>query len=128
MFWQKKKNKISEDKGKSKLVVVYPWIAWSEEDTKRVRKAAIRIFEKDVVDLGSGDASFVLEMWIDNNEDKNLQMVVPESIAKELIASGALSMDPNEKDLYGRKRYPEIVREIGFSQAALDELNIRFGE
>ena len=48
-------------------------------------------------------------------------MVVPKPVAEGLWAHGGVSMDPGKLDPYGRKRLPEIVKEIGLWQEVIDE-------
>ena len=119
-MWQRKRKEAEE------FVVIYPWVAWSEDDTEKTRRMVRNIFDKDPSHCDGGELSTILEMFQDIHEEKGMVMIIPEAIAEGLMASEGISMDPTAKDMWGRKRYPEILRGIGFSQQVLDELNISF--
>lgn len=119
-MWRRK-NKKAE-----KFVAVYPWVTWTEEDTEKVRKLIKNVFDKEPPELNSNEAGFVLGMLTDIFEEKNMVMVIPQPIAKALNETESISMNPKDQDIFGRKRYPEIVEEIGFTENVIDELRISF--
>ena len=119
MFWRRKKKKADEQ------VVLYPWVAWSDQDTEDARQTIRAVFGKEPPELDSGEASSVLVM-IQSNRDGMAGTLVEGAMAETLMKDEGISMDPEEKDRSGRLRYPEIVREIGFSREVMDELKIGF--
>lgn len=119
MLWGRKRKKPEEK------VVIYPWVAWSEQDTEKARRLIQTVFSKDASQLDGSEASAALEMLQTNREDIS-GMIIPKAMAGVLTRMEGISMDPEEQDLWGRKRYPEIVREIGFSQEVMEELKIGF--
>ncbi len=119
MFWRRKNKKVDEQ------VVLYPWVAWSEQDTEDARETIRAVFEKEPSELDSGEASTVLVM-IQSNREGMAGMFVDGATAEKLMNDEGISMDPDAQDPSGRLRYPEIVREIGFSQEVMDELKIGF--
>ena len=81
------------------------------------------IFDKDPVALDSTEAAFLLETLEAGRDDKTgMFMVVPQPIAESLTHTGGVSMDPEQLDPYGRKRLPEIAKEIGLSQEVIAEM------
>ena len=104
-------------------MTLFPWLPWSETETANARQMIMTIFDKDPVALNSSEAGFLLEMWEAGREGKaGMFMVVPKPIAEGLERTGGVSMDPGKLDPYGRKRLPEIVKEIGLSQEVIDEM------
>ena len=119
MFWRRKNKKVDEQ------VVLYPWVAWSEQDTEDAKGMIRAVFDKEPPDLDSGEARAVLVMIQSNREDI-AGMFVDGAMTEKLMKDEGISMDPDVRDPSGRLRYPEIVREIGFSQEVMDELKIGF--
>lgn len=120
VFWRRKNKKVDEQ------VVLYPWVAWSEQDTEEAKETIRAVFDKEPPELDSGEASTVLVMIQSNREDGMAGTLVDGAMAETLMQEEGISMDPDEQDPSGRLRYPEIVREIGFSQEVVDELKIGF--
>lgn len=106
--------------------MLYPWVAWSEQDTEEAKKTIRAVFDKEPPELDSGEASTVLVMIQSNREEGMAGTLVDGAMAETLMKEKGISMDPDEQDPSGRMRYPEIVREIGFSQEVMDELKIGF--
>lgn len=119
MFWRRKKKNVDEQ------VVLYPWVAWSEQDTEEAKETIRAVFGKEPPELDSGEASSVLVM-IQSNREGMAGMLVDGATAETVMKDEGISMDPDEQDPSGRLRYPEIVQEIGFSQEVMDELKIGF--
>ena len=119
MFWRRKNKKADEQ------VVLYPWVAWSEQDTEEAKDTIRAVFDKEPQELDSGEASTVLVM-IQSDREGMAGKFVDGATAEKLMKDEGISMDPDERDPSGRLRYPEIVREIGFSQEVMDELKIGF--
>ena len=119
MFWRRKNKKADEQ------VVLYPWVAWTEQDTEEAKETIRAVFDKEPPDLDSGEASTVLVM-IQSNREGMAGTLVDGAVAEALMKDEGISMDPDEHDPSGRLRYPEIVQEIGLSQEVMDELKIGF--
>ncbi|MDE0178545.1 MAG: hypothetical protein OXM56_08650 [Gammaproteobacteria bacterium] len=104
-------------------VTVFPWIAWSEKDTVGTREMIASVFDKEPMALNGSEAGFLLEMLEAGRGDKGgMFLVVAKSLADGLEKAGTVSMDPNQRDVYGRQRLPEIAREIGLAEAVIKEL------
>ena len=120
VFWRRKSKKLDEQ------VVLYPWVAWSEQDTEKAKETIRDVFDKEPPELDSGEASTVLVMIQSNREGGMAGTLVDGAMAETLMKEKGISMDPDEQDPSGRLRYPDIVRKIGFSQEVMDELKIGF--
>ena len=118
VFWRRKK-KVDEQ------VVLYPWVAWSEQDTEEAKETIRAVFDKEPPELDSGEASTALVM-IQSNREGMAGTLVDGAMAETLMKDEGISMDPDEQDPSGQLRYPEIVRAIGFSQEVMDALKIGF--
>lgn len=120
MFWRRKNKKVDEQ------VVLYPWVAWSEQDTEEAKEIIRAVFDKDPPELDRGEASTALVMIQSNREDGMAGRLVDGAMAETYMKEQGISMDPGAQDPSGRLRYPEIVQKIGFSQEVMDELKIGF--
>ena len=120
MFWRRKNKKVDEQ------VVLYPWVGWSEQDTEEAKETIRAVFDKEPPELDSGEASTVLVMIQSNREGGMAGTLVDGAMAETFMKDEGISMDPDARDPSGRLRYPEIVREIGFSQEVMDDLKIGF--
>ena len=120
VFWRRKNKKVDEQ------VVLYPWVAWSEQDTAEAKETIRAVFDKEPQELDSGEASTVLVMIQSNREGGMAGTLVDGAMAETFMKDESISMDPDAQDPSGRLRYPEIVRKIGFSQEVMDELKIGF--
>ena len=120
MFWRRKNKKADEQ------VVLYPWVAWSEQDTEEAKETIRAVFDKEPPELDSGEASTVLVMIQSNREGGMAGTLVDRAMAETFMKDEGISMNPDEQDPSGRLRYPEIVRKIGFSREVMDELKIGF--
>ena len=111
------------EKSRDELVTLFPWMSWSDTDTADTKQMIMTVFDKEPSALDSNEADFLLEMLETKREDKGgMFLTVAKSIAKGLERTGGVSMDPGERDAYGRKRLPEIAREIGLAREVIDEL------
>ena len=108
-------------------VIIYPWVTWSDKDTMHARDLIKGIYNKDPSILNSSEVSAILFFW-EGYEDKDMVQIVPKQMAESLIDMDGISMNEEDTDIWGRKRYPEILREIGISMEVMDELNIGFGK
>ena len=105
------------------LVTLFPWIAWSETDTAKTRQKVVTVFDKEPSALDSNEAGLLLGMLEAGSKDKRgMFMIVAKPIADGLEQAGFVSMDPAQRDAYGRQRLPEIAREIGLAEDVIDEL------
>ena len=120
VFWRRKNKKVDEQ------VVLYPWVAWSEQDTAGAKETIRAVFDKEPQELDSGEASTVLVMIQSNREEGMAGTLVDGAMAETFMKDEGISMDPDAQDPSGRLRYPEIVRKIGFSREVMDELKIGF--
>ena len=103
--------------------ILFPWIAWSETDTSNTRQLVTSVFDKEPSALDSSEAEYLLEILEAGREDKRgMFMIVDRQIAESLEQTGGVSMDPAARDAYGRKRLPEIARDIGLAENVIDEL------
>ena len=105
------------------LVTLFPWIPWSEADTANTQQIIMTVFEKEPAALDGDQAGFLLEMLeAERKGNGEMFLVVPKLVAESIEEIGGISMDPSERDSYGRLRLPEIVKEIGLSQDVIDEM------
>ena len=122
MFWKRKK-RVSD------VVVIYPWVAWSEGDTEKAVRLIRNAFQNgpSELDLSAAEAALeLIEAAHDGEKSVPLQMVVDGPVGRSMLEGGMASHDEHERDMFGRKRYPEIVREIGFSPDVIEQLGIDF--
>ena len=120
MFWKRET---------PSFVVVYPWVAWSEGNTERAVKTIRNTFGKEPPSLDASEAEVALELLEAAHGGENkipLEMVLDRRVGRSMLKDGTASHDEHERDMFGRKRYPEIVREIGFSPHVIEELGIDF--
>jgi len=104
-------------------ITVFPWVAWSEQDTVTTRQLVMSVFDKEPSALDSSEAGSLLEILESGRDDKGgMFMTVEKSIAESLEQSGSVSMDPAARDTYGRQRLPEIAKEIGLAEEVIGEL------
>ena len=68
----------------------------------------------------------MLVMIQSNCEEGMAGTIVDGAMAETFMKDEGISMDPDEQGPSGWMRYPEIVRQIGFSQEVMDELKIGF--
>ena len=105
------------------VIAVFPWVVWSETDTENARHLSETVFDKDPSALDSDEAGFLLEMVeAGRNQEGGMFMIVAKSIAESLGRTGQVSMDPADHDAYGRRRLPEVAREVGISEDVMAEL------
>jgi len=122
MFWKTKKRLRD-------VVVIYPWVAWSDGDTEKAVRLIRNAFQKEPseLDISAAEAALeLIEATYDGEKSIPLQMVVDGPVGRSMLEGGMASHDEHERDMFGRKRYPEIVREIGFSSDIIEQLSMDF--
>ena len=116
-------NSPHDEVRQAETVTLFPWVVWSDTDTAGAKQMSKTVFDKEPGALNSDEAGLLFEMLeAGRTKEGGMFMVVARSMAAGLEETGGLSMDPRDRDAYGRKRLPEVAREVGISKEVMAEL------